>query len=349
MFSTTLPLAPLITAYQLRGKVFSYSQLYSLTGLVPSQIQAEIQTKIQTEDEKLNQNPNQTPPADPSLALTQSTKNYSYTNQAYFESYSNPANFVLASNAYGASNQLSLQKNQPTWASYTINDHWYWKQKQAEVVARWLYCLPFVGKIYLCSSSALEIASPNSDLDLMVRCRPNTCLIVRLITKTMLKIIGFDSYDWFFSVRKLWAKDKTALEQEIFDYKNRVGTKVDVGMFFENPQQILTKFEWQAHYLFVHYRLYIAKSMNDGHIFDDQANSSFGAILCTNTHIATRIFQTFFQVFCWLILPVFILLSPLQSLWQKVKKDSNPSFDLSPSFINFYPRFPEPKYLTRIS
>ncbi len=217
-------------SHTLRGKSWSWVELYTLTKILPSELIKDL------ENDALDT----VVPTDPFWLFTQSAKNYQTDTQKLLSSYSDPNIFKITSNNYGIGTHFSY----PDWTTIVYNSNWYWHHLKAQRFAQIISLIPGVKKIYLVGSGSLAIARDNSDIDYAIECFPTCCLLVRLYLKIVLKITAQDVHSFF-------QKSRTK------------SGKVDVGLFFKNRNQISKFHHLEARQL----SLVMIKELPTNHIF----------------------------------------------------------------------------------
>jgi hypothetical protein len=339
-------LQKLVTNHQNRGKIFSWVELLTLTGKYPDEIKTEID-KTQVEI------------ADPFLPYTQSGKNYNVQNDDFIiQNYSNPDLFKISYNEYGISSEFNLKKNFPTNYHWQDNIDWFWQQKTAAKISSWLYCIPGVRKVYLLGSTALEISKPNSDLDIAFLCYPGCVLLSRFWAKIWFKILRVDTFSFVLNLKLLffgevfrltkiiWAETQIKnTRTQIWEFKNRLGLKIDLGMCYENEEQVANYYGNDERQLPILNKLLLIKSAFDPDIFDDP---NLGRIFVEEPSDFLKAFQLIIKIFLWIISPIIYPLAVLQIQWNKLKHNKNLNHIVQFSFCSFYPRLPEEKFLTKL-
>jgi hypothetical protein len=340
-------LQKLVMNHQNRGKIFSWVELLTLTGKYPEEIKAEI-------DEMQGQI------TDPFIPYTQSGKNYNTQNNDFIiQNYSNPELFKIGYNEYGVSTKFNLKKTFPTNYHWQDNIDWFWQQKKAAKISSWLYCIPGVNKVYLLGSTALEVSGKNSDLDITFLCYPGCVLLSRFWAKIWFKILGVDTFSFVLNLKLLffgevfritkgaWAeKQIKTIKAQIWEFKNRLGLKIDLGMCYENEDQVANYFGNDERQLPILNKLLLIKSVFEPSIFDDP---NLGRIFVEEPSDILKVFQWVTKIVLWIISPIIYPLAILQIQWNKLKHNKNLNHTVQFNFCTFYPRLPEEKYLTRLN
>jgi hypothetical protein len=338
-------LQKLVMNHQNRGKIFSWVELLTLTGKYPEQIRKEIdETKSEI--------------TDPFLPYTQSGKNYNQPNDDFIiQNYSNLKLFKIGYNEYGVSSEFNLKKTFPTNYHWQDNIDWFWQQKTAAKISSYLYCIPGVKKVYLLGSTALELNNKNSDLDIAFLCYPGCVLLSRFWAKIWFKILGIDTFSFVLNLKLIsiieilkitknaWIeKQIEKTKTQIWEYKNRTGLKIDLGMCYENEEQVTKNYGNDERQLAILHKLLLIKSAFDPDIFEDP---SLGRIFVEEPSSFLKILQTILKIILWIFSPIIYPLAILQIQWNKLKHNKNLNHTVQFDFCTFYPRLPEEKFLTK--
>ncbi|MEM1312133.1 MAG: hypothetical protein AAGF07_01580 [Patescibacteria group bacterium] len=327
----------LITSTQSRGKVYSWSQLYNFTSLLPSKINHQLQNQ---------------PKIDPYWLYTQSGKNYNQRNRT-LELYPEPNNFELRITTYGLlSRQITVNQVQ-TWFSMFQNSQWYRNQIYIRNFVKYLYLLPGIKNIYLVGSSQQEISSQFSDIDIAVQCHKNWVLSTRLWLKILLKLKGQDVHPFFLEIKTFFLKiinNKSQLaevENRIWNYKRRQQTKIDAGLLFEDISQIHSYFEKSERNLWI---FDMALLPNKFAKPEEILNNSYSSIIYQHTKI-NLLLKSLFIIIKILLIPFFLLSYPiafLQLVWLKLNQVESKQLLVKYNFCCFYPRYPSYSFLTKL-
>jgi len=314
----------LVFNYSLRSKLFSWTEVFGLTGKFPSEILKGNSGK------KFNQ-------TDPLWLYTQSAKNYSFDLEILLKNYSQSAKFVLDKNFYGISTKFNTSKLKGVWANYLANKEWYFRQKKIAKLSSWIESIPGITNIYLVGSSALELAQKNSDIDLAIQCRKGFCLPVRLYVKVLLKIFNVDVHSFSLG---LWGSYKKKVDPSyenlaIRNFKNRSGLKIDAGLFFEDFNQVEKYFTKDIRQLW----LWKGLKLN----LNDFTNPDFG---CCNYYSSSNKYLNYpTTLLFYSILPAMYIVSLFQLILYKFITKPNLNRPVKFNFISFYPLFHEEKYI----
>jgi hypothetical protein len=336
----------LVINHQNRGKIFSWVELLTLTGKYPEEIKAKI-------DEM------QGGIVDPFLSYTQSGKNYNDLNDDFIiHNYSNSDLFKIGYNEYGVSSEFNIKKTFPTNYHWQDNIEWFWQQKKAAKISSWLYCIPGVKKVYLLGSTAFEVSKKNSDLDIAFLCYPGCVLLSRFWAKIWFKILRVDTFSFVLNLKLLffgevfrltkiiWVeKQINNTRKQIWEFKNRIGLKIDLGMCYENEEQIEEHYGNDERQLAILHKLLLIKSAFDPNIFDD---SNLGRIFVEEHSDILKAFQWVVRIMLWIFSPIIYPLAILQIQWNKIKHNKNLNHTVQFDFCTFYPRLPEEKNLTKL-
>jgi hypothetical protein len=339
-------LRKLVMNHQNRGKIFSWVELLTLTGKYPDEIKKEI-------DEMRDEI------TDPFLPYTQSGKNYNAQNDDFIiQNYSSPDLFAIGYNEYGISSEFNLKKTFPTNYHWQDNIDWFWQQKTAAKISSWLYCIPGVKKVYLLGSTALEINKKNSDLDIAFLCYPGCVLLSRFWAKIWFKILRVDTFSFVLNLKLMFLAEMLKLSKsawivrqiettktQIWEFKNRLGLKIDLGMCYENEVQIEAHYGTDERQLAILHKLLLIKSAFDPSIFDD---SNLGRIFVEEPSDILKAIQWVIGIMLWIFSPIIYPLAILQIQWNKLKHNKNLNHTVQFNFCTFYPRLPEEKFLTKL-
>ena len=339
-------LQKLVLNHQNRGKIFSWVELLTLTGKYPEQIKKEID-----ENQEI---------IDPLYPYTQSGKNYNIEiDNLLLEYYSKPELFKIAYNQFGVSTVLNLKKTFPTNLHWQDNIEWFWQQKKAAKISSWLYCIPGVKKVYLLGSTGLEINKQNSDLDIAFVCHKNCVLLSRFWAKIWFKILGIDTFSFRLNLRLIFLselfnfsknnmikKQIETTQRQIWEFKNRKGLKLDLGMCYENEEQINNYYGSDERQLPIINKLLLVKSAFDSEIFDDV---NFGRLFTEEPLEWKKLLQLISKMILWIWSPIVYPIAILQIIWNRIKHNKNPNHKVQFDFCTFYPYLPEEKYLTKLN
>jgi predicted nucleotidyltransferase len=326
---------------QNRGKIYSWTELFKLTGYTPTTFSTSIPAASQD--------------IDPMWIYTQSFKNYTDFDRALISHYSDPAMFQLGFDCYGVSTKLNLSAHRPQWYEYTKNNQWFWKQKTALTLSQWLRFVPGVRQVILIGSSCFESALQRSDIDLMIQVYPGFALLVRFWIKLCLKLTGTDVHPLYLEIKLILQKSILQLvhfftriglipsyiskalnyriEQtnvQIQQYKARVGLKVDVGIFFENHAQLeayYTKDIAQVSWLW------------SGYSLTDTDDSHFEPLVYTSAPLYIKLLGPVIWIAFAALSLLAYPLSFLQIIFHRLKNEHNPNFFVHQSLICFVPRY----------
>ncbi len=335
----------LVLNHQNRGKIFDWVELLTLTGKYPEEIKREI------DEMKIDQ-------IDPLIPYTQSGKNYNpKIDKFIIDNYKNPDFFKIGYNEFGVSSVFNLKRTYPTNFHWQDNIEWFWQQKKAAKISSWLYCIPGVKKVYLLGSTGLEINKANSDLDIAFLCNQNCVLLSRFWAKIWFKILGVDTFSFRSNLKLILLSELLCFvkapiikkqiqksKKEIWQFKNRNGLKIDLGMCYENEEQITNYYENEERQLPILNKLLLIKSSFDSSIFEDP---NFGRIFVEEPNDLKKVFQFLVKITLWILTPLIYPMAILQIIWNKIKHNQNPNHQVHFNFCTFYPRFPDEKFLTK--
>ena len=315
-----LKLNELIANLQNRGKHFRYTEVLAYSQL----------------------NLTQQPVPDPLWPLTQMKKNYYHPyTQLIFQAYLDQSFFALKPDSWGIGNRLINLANQPVWATYVVNNNWFWKQLKAIDSTNWLTALPGVKKVYVCGSSILEISHPNSDIDLAIECYKHQVLLARFWVKIALKLTDSDTHSLCEAWQQLLFKFGLVSQSTIAQIDQKIKpNKLDCGVFFEKQEQINEYFGPYERQLFILARGLI---MQD---YSDQKNWPT-TVVNSLFFLKQSKFQQLYQIWLklGLKLGLYLLSLPLlplifsQLLWYHLKKTTTDDHWLSHNFVAFYRRW----------
>jgi hypothetical protein len=340
-------LQKLVMNHQNRGKIFNWVELLTLTGKYPEEIKKEI-------DETRSEI------TDPFLPYTQSGKNYNTLNDDFIiNNYSNPELFKIGYNEYGVSSEFNLKKTFPTNYHWQDNIDWFWQQKTAAKVSKWLYCIPGIKKVYLLGSTSLEVSEKNSDLDIAFLCYPGCVLLSRFWAKIWFKILRVDTFSFTLNLKLIllselfrinksnWVENKIKITKaDIWEFKNRLGLKIDLGMCYEKEEQVTKYYGNDERQLPILHKLLLIESAFDPNIFED---SNLGRIFAAEPFAIVKVLQFIIKILLWIISPLIYPLAILQIQWNKLKHNKNLNHIVKFNFCSFYPRFPEEKFVTKLN
>ena len=318
----------LVSIHQNRLKVFLWSEALALTGLLPSEIILE--------NKKV---------ADPLFPLTQSGKNYQNMDFV-IQNYSNSDLFEISKNDYGIASQFVLNTKAPQYFELSQSQGWYRVQHDIYQNSFWIRCVPMVRNVYLVGSGAMGISSGSSDTDLAFQCHPCTVLISRFWAKTLVKLMSKDSYSVRFGVVETWlrlhiwaSKDKwndklKNLKIQEKQYRQRKGIKYDLGLFFENEQQLVDYFGYDQRQYFIHSKKRI--ELHNDSCFELATNIS------KSQEAISWVIKLSLTILTIPLLPLILL----QLVFSFFRFENNPNHTLHLRFCSFFPRFPEKEFLT---
>lgn len=340
-------LQKLVMNHQNRGKIFSWVELLTLTGKYPDEIKKEIDG-IKSEI------------TDPFIPYTQSGKNYNELNDNFIiQNYANPDLFQIGYNEYGVSSEFNLKKTFPTNYHWQDNIDWFWQQKTAAKISSYLYCIPGVKKVYLLGSTALEINNKNSDLDIAFLCYPGCVLLSRFWAKIWFKILGIDTFSFVLNLKLIslieilkitkntWIENQIErTKTQIWEYKNRTGLKIDLGMCYEKEEQVTEYYGSDERQLPILHKLLLIESAFDPNIFEDP---NLGRIFVAEPFAIVKVLQFIIKIILWVISPLIYPLAILQIQWNKLKHNKNLNHIVQFNFCSFYPRLPEERFVTKLN
>jgi predicted nucleotidyltransferase len=325
--------------YYPRDMWTSHVRAYLYCNLLPSQSAKEI---------------NKVMGRDPSIVYTISPKNYTANTNSYLSYYSDVEKFSVSSNNYGIQLNITAQKCKPIWFGYVKNNQWYLNQLKAHKISRLLKLLPGVKNIYLTGSSALEISSISSDIDLIIETYRGQVWISRFWVKVCLKILRLDVHDIFLEFRisfnhllrtsRFISQEKyriliSHLEDQIWNKKKKGGL-VDVGLFYENHIDIEKIFPKETRNLYIWSSL---KILNLSQKYD-QSNRYGGSLLYWSRKsvfysICSSIFKHSLSFISFLMCPILSL-----QYYFYIKRAKNYIyFVLKKDFICYFPIIFKPK------
>ncbi len=261
-------------------------------------------------------------PVDPLWSYTQSGKNYQPSVDFWIlKNYTRPHFFQLTQDNYGYASGLVRLKTSPLWAHPIFTNQWYWRQKKAVKMSKWLYALPGVKGVYLSGSAALEICKNSSDLDFAIQTQTHSFLIARFWC-----LVYFKFYNW---------KNQTSYRPD----RKPKDIRADFGLIYS--QEILVKeyFGQDERLWFVLGKMLVAK--NSAQL--QQLSKPIDCIYFLEDGWLVVWSQRILKFLLWAIsLPLYPLLS-LQLFWYKIRKGSQfPDEYLSRDFCCFYPRLARP-------
>jgi hypothetical protein len=330
-----------------RGVFFSYVQVFLLTGSLPFSNISPKQYKIL--------------PHDPFSWLSYSYKNHQLPITEYLNLYINPILQNIFWESYGAYSQYIGIKKLPFWANYAISSNWYEKQLKIYKQLQFLYfAMPGLKNIFLTASSTIDLQDNNSDVDLIIQTKGNYVWFNRIIIKIFLKITGRDVHRFrseiiifianYLTSNNLTKKISKYLEKQarekIYRYKNRAGTKYDIGLIYSNNSVLPKLFKKESkHVLFATtLRLNYSKKEIENHPFFNFGEIRYSPYL----NIRTKFFAYITKLFLYLI---FLILQPITylifRLYQK-KHQNNPNFLVSWSTICYYPLIYKDGYFRKV-
>lgn len=219
---------------------------------------------------------------DPSIVFTISPKNYTAEVTSYVLKYSDSDKYKYIVNNYGTQLKIVAEKTKPVWMAYVKNNRWYLNQIKAYQISRLLKILPGVKNIYLTGSSISETSSPKSDIDLIIQAHKGQTWIARFWVKLFLKIFRLDVHDIIleFNIKyirliktlklissKQYKKGILQIEEKIWTKKTKGGL-IDVGLFYENFENIENIFPKETRNFYFWSSLKISNLYNENYNFD---------------------------------------------------------------------------------
>jgi predicted nucleotidyltransferase len=321
----------LVHFHQVRKKLFTFSEIFRITKAIPTTIKSEIKSEI-----------------DPYYYLTQSGKGYNNLLEKTINFYSKPELTSINKNNLGLDTGLYSFNNkiyQNPQESY-----YFWHLFQASNNLKNILKIPGVENIYVFGSSLQGCATKTSDVDIAIQTSKNMAITTRILVKLYLKIINQDVYTFRFGLLKnislfylkigLLSKDEynkkiLEIEQEVWKYRHRAGTKIDAGMFFDSVVTLQSVFYKPVEHLF----------MYDIRLF---SYYKVGKVLIPSLlPISKNIKEVDPNIIAKIIYFILYLPETVYSLWQKYQSH-NPNHQVTKKWVNFVPTRPEPKYLVKL-
>jgi hypothetical protein len=190
----------IILNYSLRGRVFSYPELYVLTGQRPSYFDSK---KIL--DYLI----------DPNLSLIDNYKNFAH-GDTILQNYNDPNRFQIQKSRHGFQTRYNNSTGFNFFAKQLeISNNWYWRQLKLQKYGFWFYCIPGLDKLFICSSTVNKTASDHSDVDLLVLTQNNSVWFTKVYFAIVAKILKY--YNFNFAVglwNYIFDKKALALQKE---------------------------------------------------------------------------------------------------------------------------------------
>ncbi len=203
----------LIMNYSLRGRVFSYPELYVLTGQKPQYFENKGCFGYDLE---------------PSLSLIDNHKN-NLQSDVILNNYSRPENFQVVKNRHGYTTKYNTFTGSAFMQSQQqSSQQWFWKQLQLQKFGFWFYCVPGLSKVFICSSVVNKTANNHSDVDLIVLTKENSVWFTKAYFAVIAKVLKYYNFNFLLGLYNyLW--DQNALElqkQKCLEGK----MKIDFGL-----------------------------------------------------------------------------------------------------------------------
>ena len=322
----------LVHFHQMRGKLFSFPELYRLTKNTPSNLSSELKTKV-----------------DPYFYLTQSGKGYNYLLEKFTKFYSNPEATNVKKSCFGLDTPIHTFQNkiyQPPQESYS-----FWKLYQAAGYLHNISKLPGVKKVYVFGSTLQGCSTKFSDVDIAIQTVEDMAVATRIMVKLYLKLANKDVYSIWFSLVKIclllvyklklinlvrYKNLLGSLHAKTWQYKLRPGLKIDAGMYFSDIKQ-LQKVYFKPN---EHFFMYDVRQFN----FYKK-----GRVLIPYFTAPSNIFSSSPASFADNCFKIILYLPALLYLWWQNFQNSNPNHIVGQNWISFVPTVPEPKYLFKLN
>jgi predicted nucleotidyltransferase len=297
----------LVFDYYPRNMWLSHSQAFTYCSITPSQLEVSLASV-----NKYNKDPN--------IVYTISPKNYTVNSAQYTDRYLDTKQFEIILDGYGTKVRCVDSKIEPIWVNYVTNNQWYLNQIRATKIAKSLKLLPGVKSVFLTGSSALELASNASDIDFIIQSNPGMVWVSRFWVKVYLKMIRQDVHDIVLENTILFVRlcrylrlisvekyniQITNIENKIWK-KKTLGGLVDVGLFFENIEDVEKTFPKESRNFYIWASLQsdkmdAAEDRFDGGVFKYWNNDN----MLQNTLMAT--IRVGLAIVSWLAYPVLSL------------------------------------------
>jgi hypothetical protein len=176
----------LILNYSLRGRVFTYPELYVLTGQRPRFFDSK---KIL--DYCL----------DPNLSLIDNYKNFAQSD-ILLNNYSDSLRFQVRKSQHGFTTRYNDSVGISFFAKQLRNSqNWYWKQLIMQKYGFWFYCIPGLDKLFICSSIVNKTATDQSDIDLLVLTQNNSVWFTKVYFAVIAKVLKYYNFNF---IQGLW-------------------------------------------------------------------------------------------------------------------------------------------------
>lgn len=210
--------------------------------------------------------------------------------------------------------------------------------------------IPGVENIYVFGSSLQSCATQTSDVDIAVQTCRNMAETTRILVKVYLKIINQDVYTFRFSfIRKLSSLlyglglinfkkhnyNLEKIEEKVWNYRHRTGSKIDAGMFFDDIKTLQKVFYKPVEHLFM-YDVRLFKYYKKGSVIIPSLLPIPKNFIVIEPKLINKIVHFF------LYFP-----SIFYRFWQK-QQSYNPNHQVSENWVNFVPTRPEPKFLVKL-
>jgi len=321
----------LVHFHQARGKIFSFSEIFRITGATPTQLSSQ---PIKT--------------TDPLYFLTQSGKGYNPLLEKFLKNYTATNLTNVKKNGLGLDTGIcsfSQKVYQPLELNYS-----FLKLMEVSPVLASILKLPGVKAVYIFGSSLQGCSTKFSDIDLAIQTTPNNAISTRILVKLYLKILGKDVYSirfgflksflklarkWNFISSARYHKLYQIIQDEIWKYKRKGGLKIDAGMFFSDIFDLQKAYFSPIRHLF----MYDVRKFNFYKIGKVIIPSLLPVPL--NKEIFMANFLDKFAYFLMLIpSKIYIKWHILQPL--------NLNHVVTSNWVSFVPTMPEPEYLVSV-
>jgi predicted nucleotidyltransferase len=318
----------LVHFHQARGKIFSFSEIFRLSKLTPSEIVSEETKKF-----------------DPLYFLTQSGKGYNPLLEKYIQFYSDTKLTNVKKNGLGLDTGI-CSFGHKVYQPFELNFSFLKLMEVCPVLVSILK-LPGVKSVYVFGSSLQGCSTKFSDIDLAIQTTPNSAISTRILVKLYLKILGKDVYSirfgflksllklarkWGLIGSKSYYKLYENVQNEIWKYKRKGGLKIDAGMFFSDIEDLQKAYFAPIRHLF----------MYDVRKFDFYKTGK--AIIPSLHPIPTK--KEIFKANLQDNIAYFLMFIPskIYMKWQQ-SQPLNLNHVVTCNWVSFVPTMPEPEYL----
>lgn len=347
-----------------RLKSLTWTEVYSLFGKTPTYFFSQIFDHKRTNTQDL---------IDPMWILTQSYKNYGYTDSdspqidTVIKNYSHTSMFMPIPSEVGISTPYVNRYASPYCFPFASTSDWYVKQ---------LFCISYfktyshlkdIDTIRLISSTSMRVSTQRSDIDVIIKTKPNKVYSVRFFVKFIfLKLNGRDVhklsseillklirlyYSIFFHTNSLGNSKADWIIRHNLEKRKTKSNKylIDCGIFYSDFKSIVEHYGRD-----IRQRLWLYENS----LLPSNYSSFIQAIKNKETHILylheyklykNNILQThlkplILQLLYFICSPV----SHLQSIYYKNKQKNEENYVINNTIIGFIPRIYKQGYFEKI-